>query len=198
MQRGLACEQAALVANLPDKDPRKHTGRGLMPQYEWRSLADRSNLKYTERLVWEVAAKDAIVGPNLYSTLWYTIAGILESTASARRLDNASHQPSPEQAEATPQAPGAIQMLQVGGSNDVRVMCVCILICWDAYMRSEVPGRITPPWQWKDLAHHLSRGITPTSSPLPTIRLFGAKGAFASADCVGFHVFSLAVACFPS
>ena len=88
----IASEGGALTANPPEKDPRKHKGRGLMPKYEWRSLADKSKHKFTEHLMWELAAKDSIAGPDLYSTLWYTIASLFESAASARRLDDAAAQ----------------------------------------------------------------------------------------------------------
>lgn len=63
-----------------------------MPKYEWRSLADKSKHKFTEHLMWELAAKEAIAGPDLHSTIWYAIASIMESAASARRLDNVSVQ----------------------------------------------------------------------------------------------------------
>ena len=63
-----------------------------MPKYEWRSLADKSKHKFTEHLMWELAAKDAIAGPDLHSTLWHTIASIMESAASARRFDDVSAQ----------------------------------------------------------------------------------------------------------
>ena len=59
-----------------------------MPQYETRSLADKSSHKYIEHLMWELVAKDELEGPDLYSTLWYTIARVLEPAASACRLDN--------------------------------------------------------------------------------------------------------------
>ena len=97
----IACERVALKANPPEKDAHKHMGRGLMPQYELRSLAEKSKHKYTEHLMWELAAKDSIAGPDLYSTLWYTIAGIMESTASARRLDKAAAVVNPNAVQAT-------------------------------------------------------------------------------------------------
>ena len=84
----IACEQVALKANPPEKDAHKHTGRGLMPTYELRSLAEKSKHKYTEHLMWELAANDSVAGPDLYSTLWNTIAGTMErggSTATSIR-----------------------------------------------------------------------------------------------------------------
>lgn len=56
-----------------------------MPMYKPRSSAGYSKKKPTERYIWELAAKDAIVVPDLFSTLWITIAGILETIASPRR-----------------------------------------------------------------------------------------------------------------
>ena len=87
-----AAEEAALAANPPEKDPHKHKGRGLMPKFAVRSLADKSSHKYTEHLMWELAAKDATIGPDLYSTLWYTIASIMEAAAFAQQLDSPNTQ----------------------------------------------------------------------------------------------------------
>ena len=115
----IACGKAALRQNPPEKEMAKHIGRGLMPVYAWKSLADTYKEKLTEHSMWELVAMDAIAAPDLYSTLWMTIAVVMERITSARRLDAAALQPHHEAqqvapAQASDETPGRKSKGQVG------------------------------------------------------------------------------------
>lgn len=91
-QWSMAAEESALEAALeakpeaPQSDKQK--GRGLLPTYDWVSLANKSSDLTVEHHIWSQPQPIARAGSDLYSTLWAAISGAMRSIASAKRLDD--------------------------------------------------------------------------------------------------------------
>ena len=89
-----AAERSIIAATGTDNDKRlteagsnRVLGRGCLPYYRLQSIA--LPLLRTDRVghaMWN-EGQNAAQGPDLYSTLWATIANILKDIAHARKLD---------------------------------------------------------------------------------------------------------------
>jgi hypothetical protein len=89
LQWSAACEKSVVFANqhLHTLDHKAYTGRGTLPKFKMKSEADKSSQKTIDHATWKLSREHARFGTDLYSSLWFSLAGIFETVASAQKLD---------------------------------------------------------------------------------------------------------------
>ena len=65
----------------------EYLGRGALPVLEHVSLAGKSSSRIIEHHIWSLPSAAAAARPDLYSTLWAAISGIIHVAGSSIRVD---------------------------------------------------------------------------------------------------------------
>ena len=87
-QWSMAAEAAQIKVNGDsNNDDKAFKGRGCTPSFCWKNGYDKSSDKPIQHHQWQMKNKHAIMGADLYTTMWSTIASMLRRIAAEVKKD---------------------------------------------------------------------------------------------------------------